>query len=246
LTLLGHALAGLGQLAEAADAFRRALTLQRDLGQHNEATECLAGLAHVALNQGDTAQAHDYIEELLEHLKMNTLHGAEEPFLVYLTCCQVLQALQDPRAFDVLQSAHSLLQEEAAKIDDEELRCSFLENVKVHREIVAAYQERQGQQIAARLPRADAPTGRPLRDDEYVTVTWTVDAPGDKEIRRKPERRRHRIQRLLTEAQAQGAIPRDRDLAQALGVSLPTLRRDMATLRAKGHDLPTRGRKTIA
>jgi predicted DNA-binding transcriptional regulator YafY len=37
-------------------------------------------------------------------------------------------------------------------------------------------------------------------------------------------------------------MPRDEDLARALGVGLRTLRRDMAALRAAGHDLPTRGR----
>jgi tetratricopeptide (TPR) repeat protein len=114
-------------------------------------------------------------------------------------------------------------------------------------------------QITTRLPRADAPLGRPLREDEYVTVTWTVDAPEDATARgearseqarpersragRKVARRRRRILRLLAEAQAQGAAPRDQDLAAALGVSLRTLRRDMAALRAEGHELPTRWRK---
>jgi DNA-binding SARP family transcriptional activator len=97
--------------------------------------------------------------------------------------------------------------------------------------------------ITVRLPRADAPTGRPLRDDEYVSVTWTVEAPEDEDVRGKVARRRGRILRLLAEAQAQGAAPRDQDLAAALDVSLPTLRRDMAALRAAGHELPTRWRK---
>jgi predicted ATPase/DNA-binding SARP family transcriptional activator len=243
LTLLGHAFAGLGQLAEAADAYRQALTLQRELGQHNEATESLAGLAHVALNRGDTAQAYDYIEELLKHLEMSTLHGAEEPFLVYLICCRVLQALQDPRASDILKSAHSLLQEEAAKIGDEELRRSFLENVKAHREIIAAYRELQGRRITVRLPRTDAPLGRPLRDDEYVTVTWTVDAPEDDAVRGKVARRHHRLLRLLTEAQAQDAAPTHTHLAEALGVSRRTIERDVAALRRKHPDMPpTRGK----
>jgi DNA-binding SARP family transcriptional activator len=98
-------------------------------------------------------------------------------------------------------------------------------------------------QITVRLPCADAPTGRPLRDDEYVSVTWTVEAPEDESVRGKVARRRGRIPRLLAEAQAQGAAPRDQDLAAALGVSLRTLRRDMAALRDEGHALPTRWRK---
>lgn len=75
-----------------------------------------------------------------------------------------------------------------------------------------------------------------------MPVTWTVWSPEDEEQPGKVDRRRRRIVRLLAEAQAQGAAPRDEDLAAALGVSLPTLRRDMATLRARGHHLPSRGR----
>jgi hypothetical protein len=97
--------------------------------------------------------------------------------------------------------------------------------------------------ISVRLARADAPTGRPLRADEYVSVTWTVEAPEDKAVPGKVGRRRHRILRLLAQAQAQGATPRDQDLAAALDVGLRTLRRDMAALRAEGHQLPTRWRK---
>ena len=216
--------------------------------------ESLAGLVRVTLAQGNISQALVQVNEILAHLESDGLEGMVEPFQVYLTCYHVLRANDDARTPEVLATAHNLLQEQAAKIPDEATRRLFLENVKAHREIVATYRELQGRQqesqVRVRLPRADAPTGRPLRDDEYVTITWTLDAPGDEAIQRKAcpersrrvERRRHRIHRLLAEAQAQGAAPRDKDLAEALGVSLPTLRRDMAALRAEGHDLPTRGR----
>jgi hypothetical protein len=57
------------------------------------------------------------------------------PFRVYLTCYRVLQAGHDPRAGEVLETAHRLLHERAAKIEDERLRRSFLEQVPAHREI---------------------------------------------------------------------------------------------------------------
>ena len=50
---------------------------------------------------------------------------------------RVLRANGDPRAEEVLEEAHNLLQERAAKITDEELRRSFLENVSAHREIIS-------------------------------------------------------------------------------------------------------------
>jgi serine/threonine protein kinase len=48
---------------------------------------------------------------------------------------KVLQAARDPRAGEFLTTAHTLLQEQAAKITDDDLRRSFLENVPAHREI---------------------------------------------------------------------------------------------------------------
>ena len=50
----------------------------------------------------------------------------------------------DPRAPIILESAYQRLQERAAKIQDAQLRCSFLENVPHHRDIVAAWGGAQG------------------------------------------------------------------------------------------------------
>jgi len=43
------------------------------------------------------------------------------------------------RAEMVLEEAYNMLQERAAKIDDEELRRSYLENVAAHREILCEW-----------------------------------------------------------------------------------------------------------
>jgi predicted ATPase/DNA-binding SARP family transcriptional activator len=139
LTCLGHALAGLGQLAEAADAYRQAQATQQELGQTNMAMEPLAGLARVALAEGNPMQALAHVEGILSHLGRSTLDGAEEPSLVYLTCYRVLLAHQDSRAGDILNTAYARLQERAARIEDKELRRSFLEKVAAHREIVGAW-----------------------------------------------------------------------------------------------------------
>ena len=148
LTNLGHALVGLGRLDEAAHAYQQALALRRELGQHHLAMEPLAGLARVSLAQGNLSQAQAQVEEVLGHLETHTpstgpsatsghgLEGTDEPFRVYLTCYRVLRANQDPRAQAILNTGYSLLQEQATKISDEELRRSFLENVAAHREIV--------------------------------------------------------------------------------------------------------------
>ena len=99
----------------------------------------------------------------------------------------------------------------------------------------------QPEQIQVRLATTSAPTGRPLRDDEYVGVTWTVAAPQDDEVPGRIARRHQRILRLLREAAAQSAAPTLDDLARALDVSVSTIKRDLAALRKAGHDIRTRG-----
>jgi adenylate cyclase len=141
LTYLGHALAGLGRLGESAGAYQRALGTRHELGQSPLAAEVQAGLARVSLAQGDTTQALDRVEEILSHLQTGNLYGTDEPIRIYLTCYRVLRANQDPRAEEILETAHDLLQERAAKIDDEKLRRSFLENVTANRELVAEWKD---------------------------------------------------------------------------------------------------------
>ena len=241
LTFLGHALAGLGRLAEAAGAYREALSLRREVGQHNLAMEALAGMARVFLAQGDGARARSCAEEILDYVENNTLDGTDEPFHVYLTCYRALCACQDPRAEQVLLVAYNRLQTLAGGIEEQGLRRVFLQNVASHREIVATYREIQGDRVTVRLPRADAPTTRPLRDDEWVEVTWTHFAPEDSLIERKAAQRHHRLLRLLREAGEQSAAPTVDDLAAVLDVTSRTVKRDLAALRAAGYDVRTRG-----
>jgi adenylate cyclase len=147
LTRLGHALTALRELAEAAAAYQEALDLRRQMGQRHLAPEPLAGLARVALAQGGLAQAGTYVDEILAHLETGApgsghpLDGTDEPICIYLTCYRVLRANSDPRAKQVLEEAHSLLQERAAEIDDDDLRHSYLENVTANRELVAEWKD---------------------------------------------------------------------------------------------------------
>jgi DNA-binding SARP family transcriptional activator len=96
-------------------------------------------------------------------------------------------------------------------------------------------------EIATRLPMVSAPTRRPLREEEYVQVTWTVAAPEDDRILGNVARRRRRILCLLREAAEQSAAPTVEHLADTLHVSARTIKRDLAALRAQGHDVRTRG-----
>jgi predicted ATPase/class 3 adenylate cyclase len=153
LTYLGHALEGLGELQAAAAAYDDALRLRRELGQHSLAMDDLAGLARVAMAQGDPVRALEQVGEILAWIEANGTEGIEYPLQVYLTCYRVLSATAQghpsaiERAHAVLSSAHATLLKQAAGISDQALRRKFLENVKANREIMAAWEARDSSSL---------------------------------------------------------------------------------------------------
>ena len=119
-----------------------------------------------------------------------------------------------------------MLHGQAATLSDPARRKDFLNRVPVNRAVLAAWEQshpiRQGTVVL--------PSGS--RTGEWVTVTWTLESPEDAQISDKVERRRKRLERLLSESRAQGASPTAQHLADALGVGLRTLERDLAGLKA--------------
>ena len=138
LSYLGVVLEGLGKLEEAATAHQKALQLRREIGQAAAAVDDLAGLARVALKQGNIAQATEYAEEIWEWLQEHGVQGVLSPLQVYLTVADVWQANgRDPEARPILIRAYELLQQQAERFTDREMRRAFLENVPLHREVMA-------------------------------------------------------------------------------------------------------------
>ena len=89
------------------------------------------------------------------------------------------------------------------------------------------YQTINGDLQTVQLPQIGSP-------NETIEITWRVKTPEDKKINGKVDRRRHRLSRLLNEASEQGCFPSYQHLADALGVSLRTIERDMAVLKDSG------------
>jgi biotin operon repressor len=89
----------------------------------------------------------------------------------------------------------------------------------------------------------DNPPGRPIAECRRVAVVLTLDSPDDLEALRNgiAALRRSKIQRLTREAQEQGALLTQEDLARLLCASRSTVKRDIAQLRGEGIDVPTRG-----
>ena len=141
---IGHAELALGHIEAASLAFERsrAVALAADTEAQHDAA---AGIAKLALAQGDTAAALAAAEGLLAHLASGgTLVGTDGPRLIMLTCHQVLESAHDRRAAEVLAGVHTGLLAIADAITDAALRASFLNNIPEHREIVAAWAALQG------------------------------------------------------------------------------------------------------
>lgn len=104
--------------------------------------------------------------------------------------------------------------------------------------------ERTGQREVILVSRSAA-HGKPRNETATKQILWTIDGgESDSEILLSQGRqslRRVRIQRLLDEAVEQGALASQEDLAQALEVSVRTIKRDCAALQQAGVWLPLRG-----
>jgi predicted ATPase/class 3 adenylate cyclase len=143
----GHAELALGRHEQAAEAYRQSRDQLLELQmRRQQVLDPVAGLARVALAQGDLPAALEQVELILAHIAAGgTFDGTEEPLRLPLTCFQVLRAAGDPRAAEVLASAHAELQKQAERISDPAARRSFLQNVPHNREIMAAWARRGGE-----------------------------------------------------------------------------------------------------
>lgn len=137
LLWLGHALVGLGSLAEAAAAYEASAALRAELGQVELGLGVRAGQARLELALGEVANAMGHADAILDHLdRGRSLEGTWEPFRIHLSAIDALRAAGDPRAGAALERAHRLLLESADKISDEADRQSYLRSVPWHRRIV--------------------------------------------------------------------------------------------------------------
>ena len=142
MTCCGHSLHGMGEWRAAQEAYQDAL---RQLAKEEQAkmrTEPLAGLARLALVQGDVEGALAYVEPILPLIAERPLTGIFNAFEIYLTCYKVLAAAGDERTDKVLATAVDRLEAGAQQIYDYKLRASFLENVPAHRALLAIQRAR--------------------------------------------------------------------------------------------------------
>jgi len=132
-TLLGHVHLGLQHLSEAKRAYEHSQHICAEIGDVYPAVEPQAGLAQLALLQGDIDLARSHVDAILPVLIEYPHASVDEPFFTYLVCCQVLSAANDSRAGSTLAMAKTVLQDYAENIHNVTLRHSFIHNVPIHR-----------------------------------------------------------------------------------------------------------------
>lgn len=206
-------------------------------------TEAVLGLALLIV--GQKARAEESASVGWEAFKSHKIKGEKPQRWLWSLYRLLLGLNQSDRAQEILQGAYAELQRQAKNIREPDMRRGFFERVPNNHAILNAYDQLLGspRTRTVRLARRDVPLGRALREDDFATVTWTLNAPDDESIEDKAERRQHRLKRLLAESAAQGAAPTDDDLAQALEVSRRTILRDMQILHEQAPP-PTRKRKS--
>ncbi|MFO7539226.1 MAG: tetratricopeptide repeat protein [Chloroflexota bacterium] len=243
----GHSLNGRGmtlldeaRYQEAAAVLLTAAAIWRELDDRLRLLDALAGLAlaQIALKQMEEGQAT--IDEALAILQPeDSVHTRK---FVYYAAYRVYVALrQNDRAISYLRQAEEGVQETAVSLTPTQKH--HFEQMPLHRQIKTAVESHTRQETVS-LVASDVPLGRKLTPDDYVNVTWTLAQPQDESLpTHSTERRRHVLLRLVVQAQAQGAVATDSDLAQALGVSRRTILRDVQALTEAGHTFPTRRRQ---
>ncbi len=234
---LAHLELGLGRPAELLAAVQSALSICKELSLDSQIPALRALEAQGLLQLGQTEEALDVAKRAAQLVEGRTAL----PHLALWWCAEVVRECQgvEPsgplvqRAWDALERAVDGL--------DSEQRTLALSRVPENKAITKAQERLAPSLVKLRLPDISAPTGRPLRPDEFVAVRWTVTAPADFVATTKVERRRAQLLRLTTEAADQGAAPRIDDLAGVLDASRATVKRDLAYLRGLGYQPATRG-----
>ncbi len=228
--------------------FEESLSLYLDVTQrfeidHDPAASCHTEIANNYLHLGNLEQALEYSQKAVEILgQFRGLLSQKVHFHHH----QILLAVgQTTEARAALKTAFEIVQTQCATLPEAKQRRDFLQNVRVNREIVAAFGILEPIIITRhetlRLPPVTISSGNVLKTSDYLNITWTVQDPSDQGFLNKAEARQHRLERLLTEAAQQGAAPTVNDLANALAVSAPTIKRDLASARKRGKGLKTRG-----
>jgi len=127
----------LGNLARARECFRQAAELYEKIGVRSYAMDACAGLARLALAEGNLTEASVNAMRVWNFLQHYGAQGMEFPVRAYLTCADIFDALDKSEMVrTVVEEGYRELNHRADKISNAQWRKSFLDNVPEHRQIV--------------------------------------------------------------------------------------------------------------
>ncbi|MBN1976183.1 MAG: AAA family ATPase [Anaerolineae bacterium] len=249
LGMLGRLALWRGDPAAAGELLQAAYQCYRGVGEFAGAVGALSCLALAELALGDEAAAWQHSLSAIDELEGTALE-IEHPQEIYYNHFCVAEGIRRwAAARAALEKAARILDEQSERINDPVLREKYRTGRRFNRDIAEALagQPSPGR-LRVHLARADAPARRRPTRDELVAVIWTVDAgEEDAALAKRAGKvalRRHRLLRLLVEAETAGGLPAGADLAGALDFSPRTIRADLAALRRQGHAVHTRGIQT--
>lgn len=213
--------------------------LCKEHGMNDLVVGVRALLARLLTRLGQVERAHEYARRAIREIRP----GIELAHMVPFAMGEVLEARgEDEDGMRYFLESHDLLMATLKGLPTEMLTMS-LASVPAHRVVHEKWRSQQPEVITVELPSALAPVGRALTPSDHVTVQWTVHDPSDNGAADRGTRRRKRLLRLLNEAHRQSALPTVEHLADALGASSATVRRDIAMLRRSGQSVVTRGNR---
>ncbi len=235
LNALGYALWVIGDYAEALTVLERAYAIHESMRELNVLPEILAyqGLAYLGLDQSAQALA------CTQRAVLGAAQGglSEDIVLdVYYAHAMALAAggneeqagLYFRRAYEKGLALAAQLRDEAAR------RAFFGRNTIMRRLMRESYRRAIAPAPVEGVVQVQLPAAK---EHPPVHIRWTRDAgPSDlalKQAQGAIALRRARLARLISEARSQGVTLSGAALAAALGVSLRTVRRDLAWLRGQ-------------
>jgi len=132
-----------GSPSAARARFEGALSIFEAIDAQGFACLARAELALLDLNDGRLPSAVAAAERIEADLAAGlSLASTEEGLTPHMICHRIWAAAGDARAPSALATAHTALQAMAARVGDDELRTCVLENIPLHRDIVAAWRRR--------------------------------------------------------------------------------------------------------
>ncbi len=235
LTRLAVTYLKLNRLDQARSAVDQALALVADMPHPTVIVAHVA--AEVALAQGDRSLARQSARQAVAAVDRAGLTAAEAVEILWMAGQVLAQTDGSAAARPVRNQAHARLVEDLAALSSVAGRQAYLAARPAH--AAAARWVAPLPRRLILLPLAHAPTGRPLHADEQAPVIWAVDGPDESPLS-SVAGRRQRLLRLSASAVDQGGLATVEALADFLSVSTRTLLRDLHTLTAAGHPVPTR------